>query len=908
SPPINIAEHSPATPLFHRNTVILLLIRVVMFVWIAGILFFTIRFLRDEFRFFKKRRDWKFAESPELLRLVAECRKQCGLRQKVMVFIAQEPIGAASCGIFYPSIVLSQELTESFDSEELRFILLHEMLHHRHLDPLTHFLSQIVFVLHWLNPFVWILLNRFRLERELAVDESVVRLTGQENAPSYGNVVLKVFRQYATIVSNNFIPLPALLGVQNGSRSQDQLLERRITMILKSHPNTLFRVLFGMLFVTGLILTGLTDAQTVTNSKINGKPAAESVSENAAEQVVNVAAEKSETSSKNTLATIRGHVTDQDGKPIEGALLIWGTEPNDYWDNREKAVQTNKDGYYESPELKTMTGSITVIAEGFAPDMLQTEFKKGIQTLDFSLKKGNTLEIHFVDSDGKPVPNVRLTMGGNPDSWWRTNSNIHTGYFGHAKIIDTKIPCQSDENGIYRWTWAPEDKVRFNFSKEGYMTILTDAHLTRPYDWLIAREQPYQIVMHKMIIASGKVLDDETGQSIANAKMIPGNIVPNNHPDRVVWQTSQYKQSNNDGTFTLPFPFFYSDSNSYRLKADADGYESFVSDELKLDNPNPVFEIRLKKTNGFSGTVFLSDGSPAANAKIYVADEGQYIQVSNPPESVLLADYMGRLTTTAGKDGKFTIFKKADDHFGIYLDHPQGIAWVKNSDFLKNREIRLRGFAKLEMNLPSWIVDGGEGHVTLSCLDMSYGFGHVDYQQELKNSKKNFVFENVAAGTYNLSVWKKNPVHQWIRGSAGKPIFATQIKVEEGKSQKLDIELSGIKVTGKIKLPDSVEENFTERDWNYNYVELSPGQPQQISVYMTKSEKEPQTGIFQFESLPPGQYTVFVVLSKAPKDTTTMDSDISNKPIDMFSTNFVVEINRTTPLDLGTIPIIQPTK
>jgi hypothetical protein len=76
---------------------------------------------------------------------------------------------------------------------------------------------------------------------------------------------------------------------------------------------------------------------------------------------------------------------------------------------------------------------------------------------------------------------------------------------------------------------------------------------------------------------------------------------------------------------------------------------------------------------------------------------------------------------------------------------------------------------------------------------------------------------------------------------------------------------------------------------------------------MTKSEQEPQTGIFQFESVPPGRYTAVVVLSKAPKDTTTV-SDLSNKSIGMFSTNFVVEINRTTPLDIGTIPIIQRPK
>ncbi|MDR1491426.1 MAG: M56 family metallopeptidase [Planctomycetaceae bacterium] len=257
---INIDEHSQAMSLLHRDVIILLAICVVALIWFAGILFFAIRFFCDEFRLFKKRQYWKVAESPELLRLVAECRKQYGLRRNVTVFMTPEPVGAASCGIFYPAMILSQELTESFDAKELRLILLHELLHHQRFDPLSQFLSQIVFMLHWWNPFVWILLGRFRLERELAVDESVVQLTGQENASNYGNVVLKAFRQYATVIQN--IPNkfnPVLLGVQNGNQSQDKFLERRITMILTSHPNTLFRVTFGILLLDRVIESALTD-------------------------------------------------------------------------------------------------------------------------------------------------------------------------------------------------------------------------------------------------------------------------------------------------------------------------------------------------------------------------------------------------------------------------------------------------------------------------------------------------------------------------------------------------------------------------------------------------------------------------------------------------------------------------
>jgi beta-lactamase regulating signal transducer with metallopeptidase domain len=413
---VNAAEYSQETPFIHRDVLILLAIRVVLFVWIAGILFMAIRFLRDEFRLFKKRQHWKIAEIPELLRIIAECRKQCSLRQNVPVFVTQEPIGAASCGIFYPAIVLSQKLTESFDTEEWRLILLHEMLHHKRLDPLTQFLSQIVFMLHWLNPFVWILLSRFRLERELAVDESVVRLTGQENATNYGNVVLKVFRQYATVIQNiqniqTNQSIPALLGVQNGNQSQDKLLERRITMILKSHPNTLFRVLFGMLLLAGLIVTGLTDAQTI--KKTDDKPVAESVvTEKTAEQIVHVTAEKSATSTNDVSENIlvRLHFVDEADKPVPNAEVYYSFNNFNYGEN---AGITDENGVYEFTCKRKDCEFLSVIAvsserklkswQSYEPSMWGDINKNIVDSKIKLTSSGRIITGTVKDLDGKPV-------------------------------------------------------------------------------------------------------------------------------------------------------------------------------------------------------------------------------------------------------------------------------------------------------------------------------------------------------------------------------------------------------------------------------------------------------------------------------------------------------------------------
>jgi hypothetical protein len=51
----------------------------------------------------------------------------------------------------------------------------------------------------------------------------------------------------------------------------------------------------------------------------------------------------------------------------------------------------------------------------------------------------------------------------------------------HPNVPYSKIPDKADEGGRYEWTWAPEDKVRYYFSKEGYEVIAGEDDEGAPY-------------------------------------------------------------------------------------------------------------------------------------------------------------------------------------------------------------------------------------------------------------------------------------------------------------------------------------------------------------------------------------------------------------------------------------------
>jgi hypothetical protein len=77
-------------------------------------------------------------------------------------------------GIIYPVVLLPAD-AESWDDEQRRYVLVHEMAHVRRLDALTQLLGQVTLALFWFSPFVWLAVARMRAEREHACDDYVLQ-------------------------------------------------------------------------------------------------------------------------------------------------------------------------------------------------------------------------------------------------------------------------------------------------------------------------------------------------------------------------------------------------------------------------------------------------------------------------------------------------------------------------------------------------------------------------------------------------------------------------------------------------------------------------------------------------------------------------------------------------------------
>ncbi len=456
------------------------------------------------------------------------------------------------------------------------------------------------------------------------------------------------------------------------------------------------------------------------------------------------------TNDAKKLVVVRGRVTDPDGKPVKGALLVWETTWEQQRENRAKAARTDKDGRYSSPPLPAMQGSITVIAEGYAPDMKPVDFATE-KEVDFSLEKGKTLQIRVVDQNGEPIPNVDVSISDPPFQIWRVGANIFSGRARYSFEPRSGIPFQTDKNGLYRWTWAPADAIGFSFDKTGYESIYSDPR--EPDLMFTAREEPYIVVMRKAFTISGTVVDDATGKPIPKFRFSSGSIV-GSHPffGRVAWQKDRRDSSvMKNGKFEHVFTFL--DDRGYVFSIEVDGYEAFVSRDIEPDEANPTFAVRLKKSDGVSGTVVLPDGSPAAGAIVYLAEPGAYLGVRDPMKN----DYMQttHAVTKTDNSGRFTIFNNQEEAYAVYIEHPKGLAWVNRDDFLKDRRIQLRGFAKLELILPKEFYTDPEDEFELQS-DLATSppggpnLGGVSYTRKLLEGQTRYTFDSIVAGNYTF--------------------------------------------------------------------------------------------------------------------------------------------------------------
>ena len=185
--------------------------------------------------------------SERLTGIAMQTRLLAGVRACPPVKLTADTMSPAVCGLFRPAILIPQTLAENFSDEQLRAVLLHELIHLRRRDVWLNFVQSLLQIVYWWHPLVWLANARIRRVREEAVDDAVM-LALAGGAEAYAPTLLQV----AKLALNRPLVSLGLVGIMESRSALRQRIERLVDFRPPRRAGLTLISIFGILAFTAV--------------------------------------------------------------------------------------------------------------------------------------------------------------------------------------------------------------------------------------------------------------------------------------------------------------------------------------------------------------------------------------------------------------------------------------------------------------------------------------------------------------------------------------------------------------------------------------------------------------------------------------------------------------------------------
>jgi beta-lactamase regulating signal transducer with metallopeptidase domain len=145
--------------------------------WLAGVVFFSLRFAGG-FLLLERKRRQSFAPEARILALCREIQDQLGLNRAIRYLECNWLQAPAVIGWLRPIVLIPVTALTGLSEAQLRAVIAHELAHIRRMDCLVNLFQILAETLLFYHPAVWWLNKRIRAERELCCDEIALSVTG----------------------------------------------------------------------------------------------------------------------------------------------------------------------------------------------------------------------------------------------------------------------------------------------------------------------------------------------------------------------------------------------------------------------------------------------------------------------------------------------------------------------------------------------------------------------------------------------------------------------------------------------------------------------------------------------------------------------------------------------------------
>ena len=201
-------------------------------IWIIGCLITILYFAYNIIKIYSIRKSAYLISKenePDLYRQYSECLNELRIKRKVSLYASCNMSSPVSYGLLHPKVIIPQDMDILLSNEDVRFIFLHELLHYRHKDAALNYITCILQVIYWFNPFIWYGFRELQKDREIACDSSVIHIVGKSQSTNYGYTLIK----YAQRMQHN-----AFLSPLSRLGGEKKVMIQRIKEIANYKTNT----------------------------------------------------------------------------------------------------------------------------------------------------------------------------------------------------------------------------------------------------------------------------------------------------------------------------------------------------------------------------------------------------------------------------------------------------------------------------------------------------------------------------------------------------------------------------------------------------------------------------------------------------------------------------------------------
>ncbi|HEU4618685.1 MAG TPA: M56 family metallopeptidase [Gammaproteobacteria bacterium] len=184
----------PASPLDEAT----LFLRLTAALWAAGALVLAARLLKSHLRMQRMVRGAALLTDPRLRALIADVRRELGLRRRVALRTGADVSMPIVTGVVRSTLILPEDAAE-WPPSVARDVLRHELAHIARWDVAGQLLCHVACAIYWFNPLAWAVAARVAMLRERACDDEVLR-TGARPS-DYASGLLALVRRHASPAS-----------------------------------------------------------------------------------------------------------------------------------------------------------------------------------------------------------------------------------------------------------------------------------------------------------------------------------------------------------------------------------------------------------------------------------------------------------------------------------------------------------------------------------------------------------------------------------------------------------------------------------------------------------------------------------------------------------------------------------